>query len=119
MKREVDTKFFDFRQNNSGGSFDFDENAGISVNVIVEAMNKEHAISRASEIGLYFDGSGDCSCCGNRWSDYLDSGTDKPTIYGMPIEEYVTTNTFKWMGKGKPEVFIHYLDGKIKGAYNE
>lgn len=68
-------KFFDFSQNNSGGSFVFDEQRGITHFVIVEAMDADHANSVAENIGLYFNGcesGNDCDCCGDRWSEAVE-----------------------------------------------
>lgn len=111
--------FYDFRQNNSGGSFDFDGDRGISVSVIVEADSADEANERAEEIGLYFDGSGDCECCGDRWSSQWrdDAGDEVPSIYGQPIAEY--TPHIKWSEKDFPEVFVHYKDGTVTGHISE
>jgi hypothetical protein len=62
------TKFFEYRQNNSGGSFDIDDN--LTVRVIVEAKDQEQAIQIGENLGIYFDGCDkdmDCPCCGDRW----------------------------------------------------
>lgn len=103
----VETKFFTFDQNNSGGSFDHDEASGIGYRVCVEAVDAAHAISRAQVIGVYFNGCDDgrdCPCCGDRWSDYVDGGTDEPTAYGdRPLAG----------GWGIPS-YVHYLDGRIE-----
>jgi hypothetical protein len=107
--------FFTFSQNNSGGGFDFDETAGISEYVIVEAATAEEANERAESIGLYFDGEGDCECCGDRWygaSDY--SASDVPSIHDEPVES--ATVSFKWMGDD-PEAFVHYSDGRVTAHY--
>ncbi|MCQ6554773.1 hypothetical protein NPS70_16430 [Streptomyces sp. C10-9-1] len=104
--------FFTYDQNNSGGGFDVDEEAGISVYVIVEAEDYATANERAEAIGLYFDGEGDCSCCGNRWSAQW-SGTDGdavPSIYGEPVETAVVYT--KWVGT-RPDAFVHYVDGRV------
>lgn len=104
--------FFYYRQNNSGGSFDFDADAGISVHVIVEADSAEEADERAEGIGLYFDGSGDCPCCGNRWYPQFDDedGDAVPSVYGTPLgEASVITH---WL-KGSPDVFVHYESGAV------
>lgn len=113
--------FFHFRQNNSGGSFAFDEKAGISVNVIVEANSVEEANNKAEEIGLYFDGCDngqDCSCCGDRWYRQYegDEGNKRPSIYGQAIRKNQKFKkegvfSFKWIDG--PEAFIHYKDGRI------
>lgn len=64
--------FYRFRQNNSGGFF-----TGPAINVIVEADSQEESQRLAEQHGLYFDGRGDCPCCGNRWAVW-------------PLEEYET-----------------------------
>lgn len=104
-------KFFTFDQNNSGGKFDYDLEAGISSTVIIEAANANQANDRAEEIGLYFDGCEndiDCECCGDRWSKaWEDGGNDKPSLYGEDVFEAKS-------GWYRDVVFIHYLDGKIE-----
>lgn len=102
-------KFFDFRQNNSGGTFHFDEKKGITHFVIIEAAHAEDAVSKAEAIGLYFNGHGDCECCGERWSDDVDAA-DEPMLYGEPARDYPATGT-TWMPKGK-EIVVHYADGR-------
>lgn len=113
MKKKTTTQFFTFSQNNSGGSFVF-KKEGITHYVVIEAVDANHAASRAEEIGLYFNGcdSGqDCECCGDRWyRPYRDDGDKKPMIYGKAASEYKDVN---WMGEN-PEIVVHYLDGKIE-----
>ena len=111
----IPSKFFHFRQNNSFGRFHYDHTRGISVHVIVEADDYEAANSKAEQIGLYFDGGGDCPCCGNRWSEqYEYSGKDSsdpyPAIYGtralgLPVD-----------GKTEFDGYIHYKTGLIEGV---
>src|SRR5690242_12193836 len=115
--------FYEFNQNNSGGRFDYDEDSGISHFVVVEAEDTDDANARAERIGLYFDGYGDCSCCGDRWYEqyaypYSDSddGTEVPTVYGQDVSSGVYTPPaggfgMRWM-KGY-EGFIHYMDGRV------
>jgi hypothetical protein len=87
------SKFYTYRQNNSGGFF-----RGPTT-VIVEADSAAEAndIAENSE-HVYFDGCAtddegndigrDCSCCGDRWSRaYEGDGTDTPQIYGEPAVE--------------------------------
>jgi len=107
------TKFYHFSQNNSGGSFDFDEARGITHNVIVEANDYEHANRLAESIGLYFDGEGDCPCCGDRWYRRWDDteGSSVPTVYGEPVESQISSTA--WMPAGK-ETVVHYLDGRVE-----
>lgn len=98
--------FYDYRQNNSGGSFYLDETVGHSV--IVEAEDYEQANKRAKEIGLYFDGAGDCPCCGNRWyaKRGRSEGDETPSIYGEPIGEY------QWLSWGREVTHVYFLDGR-------
>jgi hypothetical protein len=75
-------KWFEYDQNNSGGVFDHQPEAGIGYAVWVQARNAAEADARAEGIGLYFDGEGDCSCCGDRWSSaWGDGQTEEPAVY--------------------------------------
>jgi hypothetical protein len=111
MKQEqntVATLFWTFHQNNSGGSFHHDPISGIGYKVCVEAVDASHAIARALDIGLYFNGCAagrDCKRCGDRWYDYMSDsdGTAEPEGYGSPL-------TGGW---GIPS-YVHYLDGRIE-----
>ncbi|MCU0337600.1 MAG: hypothetical protein MUF12_07020 [Sediminibacterium sp.] len=117
MERTVNTKFYEYRQNNSGGSFSNSEKYGIAEYVVIEALNAEHANTRAEDIGLYFDGcdnGNDCSCCGDRWyrADESD-GSDVPSIYGEPLANMEKSYY-------RDCCFVHYLDGKFeKVEFNE
>ena len=58
------SKFYCFRQNNSGGQFIGD------VVINIEADSAEEANEIALDNGIYFDGveeDKDCECCGDRW----------------------------------------------------
>lgn len=109
------TKFYQFRQNNSGGSFHRD--ASVDVSVIVEAVDAKHANAAAMEYGVYFDGCDtgqDCSCCGDRWDRayHDDEGKPEPCIYDDPVAKH----DFKtWHGNG---AYVYYLDGR-KEHYGE
>ena len=95
-------KFYTFRQNNSGGSFDEDDN--VSLYVIVEAMNADQASARAKDAGVYFNGCNDgmdCHCCGDRWYRGYSEGTASPEVYGkvvQPNDKFVEEGYFiKWI----------------------
>lgn len=106
-------KFWTFNQNNSGGSFDFQPNDGITHFVIIEANDITHAMQRALDIGLYFNGceSGmDCSCCGDRWYKPYGDGDEQPMVYDQPA---ANARGWAWMKKGK-EICVHFLDGRKK-----
>ena len=104
----IETKFFTFSQNNSGGSFDHNSDAGIGYIVCVEAADADHANSRAKSIGLYFDGCADgidCPCCGDRWYPAWGGGDPVPMKYGEPLK-----------GEWGIPAYIHYLDGRIEAV---
>ena len=111
------TKFYTFYQNNSGGSFHYVERAGITHYVIVEAVDWNHAISRAESIGLYFDGveeGQDCECCGDRWyKPYSDKGNDEPCVYGTPVASH-KRDKWGFFKDDQKEIAVHYLDGRIE-----
>ncbi len=118
--------FYTFNQNNSGGSFHYDPNVGISHFVVIEADNAVEANARAESIGLYFDGWGDCSCCGDRWYSVEDGeygdGTETPQYSDreiIPGDSYEKGNPDGW-GKwiNGDEAFIHYANGDILGAWH-
>jgi hypothetical protein len=92
--------FFTYDQNNTGGSYIVDDS--VSRYVIVEADTYQQANDIAESIGLYFDGSGDCDCCGNRWyAQYSDKdGTIMPEIGGEPINcNYRSVAVFSYPGE--------------------
>lgn len=109
--------FFHFSQNNSGGSFNFDEKDGITHHVIIEAHNRDDAIERAKNIGIYFDGvekGRDCECCGDRWYvPWTDDGDEHPSVYGTPLTEFIPK--ILWMDEGR-ETCVHYMDGHREWA---
>lgn len=113
------TRFYEYSQNNSGGSFDYDEDDGISHYVIVEATSGAEADRLAQRIGLYFDGSSDCSCCGNRWSEQWGdhSQYEKGELHAHIADIMTSRWSHKWMEEGQAEIFVHYLDGTVIGFW--
>lgn len=107
----MESKFYTFYQNNSGGSFDINFNDGIGKYVIVEAINSDNANDIAEKIGIYFDGcitGNDCDCCGDRWYRVSDNDANlNPMIYNDGVYFYIEKK------KDRP-IAIHYLDGKVE-----
>lgn len=106
--KDIESKFYTYNQNNSGGTFTNNDN--VCEYVIIEAKSAEHSNNIAEGVGIYFDGCSDgidCSCCGDRWYKQYDDedGTDRPMIYGTPVHE-MTKGVFR------DECIIHYLDGR-------
>jgi hypothetical protein len=87
-------KFYYYRQNNSGGVWDRDEN--LDTDVLIEANSASEANDLAERIGIYFNGceededgnsiGRDCPCCGDRWyRAYEDDGEVYPHRYGTEL----------------------------------
>lgn len=110
----TETRFWEYSQNNSGGSFDYNPSQGIGHYVIVEAHSADDADHRAQAIGLYFDGYGDCSCCGDRWSHAYGKGSADPEHYGEVLEMAEDDMRFD-SPEDKPYIFVHYIDGRVIG----
>lgn len=112
MKRviEIDTKFYRFNQNNSGGYFEKNKKDGIAEDVFIEAISAEEARNKAKNL---FDNYSDyCECCGERWS-YYEDGTDEPLVCGKPVAEVIAEAIKKnsWFRK---TAAIHHYDGKVE-----
>ena len=91
--------FFTYSQNNTGGSFDFDADNGIGVEVIIEADTPFQADNIAMSKGIYFGGAtygADCDCCGDRWYRAIWGDND------------ITVDHSTW-----GDSYIHYRDGSV------
>lgn len=104
-------KFYEFRQNNSGGNFHISEEAGIGPSVIIEATSAEEANAKAEAIGIYFDGCDigrDCDCCGDRW--YVvdeSSGKYVPSHYNEFVEDV-------FADRYNAGSYVHRINGDIQ-----
>jgi len=89
-------KWYQYRQNNSGGQFD--QNKYVSRYVLIQARNGVHADKRAEKIGIYFDGvenGYDCECCGDRWHPcFGDRGDESPMVYDRPPNDEAETRIY-------------------------
>ena len=96
--------WFTFSQNNSGGSFTVDEN--VCEYVFVQAKSAKDAVLVAQN---FCDNSDSCSCCGDRWSFYVEDndGTTEPQVYGEPITMLAPSHYRK-------EARLHYFDGHVE-----
>lgn len=106
------TKFYEFKQNNSGGFFDVDKN--VCHRVVIEAHNKTEAIKKF--LPMIKKQSPSCSCCGDRWyPDYPVEIVFKKQGFDT-IDDYYQfmANNYGWT---KPDARIHYLDGKKKEIF--
>ncbi len=108
-RKKPEGRYFTFRQNNSGGSFDVDENVGVTV--VIQAKDARDANRRAEKIGIYFGGRGDCPCCGDRWYSLSETekGDEVPTDgYGTPIGDRIVSDSYF-----DRSVRIHRTDGSV------
>lgn len=108
-------RYFHFSQNNSGGSFDINEE--LAHHVIIQAHSASEANRLAKDVGIYFDGcesGADCDCCGDRWSEVWDKGDETPLIYGSDPATY---NDF-FARPGQPVCHVYHLDGS-KTTYRQ
>lgn len=105
--------FYEFRQNNSGGSL-----VDNLLAVIVEADSAAEANSIAEDrTPVYFNGCDegmDCPCCGDRWYEcWENDGTELPA-------QYSETDQSKWnpgiWEAGSVTVDIYYKDGRIESV---
>lgn len=117
-RKNKNTMFFTFMQNNSHGiDIEKPEN-GIGSFVIIEAHDAIEANERAIKIGLYFDGrrSGkDCSCCGDRWTSTHDCmATKKPEIYNEVIRVKRPKEVSVYSKDAN--TFVHFLNGLFVGV---
>ena len=112
----TDTRFWHFRQNNSGGQWDVDDKVGH--HVFVEAENEEQVKGLARKLGIYFDGCStgrDCSCCGDRWDepdpDYPDEVRTAEELVSELAEMLAGSASNRYASGDVWTVHVHGLDG--------
>ena len=98
------TKFFTFRQNNSGGVFVVNDKVAHSV--VVEATSPADANKRAKDMGMFRMSF--CECCGPRFFEAFDNeaGTDT-------FEEAVADARHSHFDNDA-SVVVHFKDGTSK-----
>lgn len=106
------TKFFEYRQNNSGGGFNVNDT--LTVLVIVEAKDQKQAIQIGESLGIYFNGCDkgmDCPCCGDRWYE-----PDEVNLhYGILSDDELEEMALGYKGEIVPTRFKTYArEGKNK-----
>lgn len=94
-------KWFEYDQNNSGGSFVINDERGLGPRVYIQAHSHIEANAIAETKGIYFDGEGDCECCGNRWHEVYGDGEEN-----LMLDYY----DFSWYTK----VFLHHYGDKLE-----
>lgn len=108
-------RWFEFRQNNSGGSFDYTDDVGRSV--FIQARSSAEANEIAENKGVYFNGCDagwDCECCGDRWYKVWsnDDGTeDMPQDYVYPAGKVDFALMDTKPGESARYSVFHFYDG--------
>lgn len=117
MKKKLN--FYEYNQNNSGGSFTV--NKELAHRVFIEAENRERADEIAFGLGIYFNGVNDgvdCRCCGDRWNtpDELvfpyRYGTFTKERAEKIVKKYkvgVKKTTWKFVGTGETDPYQYDL----------
>lgn len=114
--------FYYFRQNNSGGSFVYNDK--LTHHVVIEAQSHTVANALAEDMGIYFDGvenDRDCPCCGDRWDAASESdGKPEPMVYSTPVSQAHNNDyMMRFMDKDQPEIRVHYLDGRVEDYWKD
>lgn len=114
-------KWYQFRQNNSGGRFT--QNDSVGTYVLIQARSGEEANDLAEDkAGIYFNGCDDgqdCSCCGDRWyRTSSDDGDKEPLIYDTPVEDYFSSPSNGLRSFFNTTAVVYYFDG-TKIVYEE
>lgn len=112
--------FFEYRQNNSGGSFVYNDK--LCKWMFVEADTVDEANAFAENLGCYWNGVAknmDCECCGDRWYKPW-GGTEFPLDYGDGTmfanpEEYCQylVDEYGYSRKDQVEARVFYKDGRV------
>lgn len=96
--------FYEFNQNNSGGSFEVNDK--VCHRVIIEATDATEANYLAERLGIYFNGCDrgmDCSCCGDRWSEAWGDGINLEKMnergYEVNVYSHYDHPEAKWLEK--------------------
>lgn len=100
--------WFEYRQNNSGGSFRLTDKSALYV--FVEADTAKKADDRVEMLtSVYFDPRCeiDCSCCGSRWDTAYDG---KETI---EIDKYLLHGVNSWCKPDQNAIIVVPLVGEI------
>jgi len=93
MTKKKELRFYEYSQNNSGGSFV--TNDKLCHRLYIEAYSEEESDEIAEGLGCYWNGvedGRDCECCGDRWYsghsvDITSMTKEKDSAY--PVELWV------------------------------
>ena len=83
--------YYEFNQNNTGGSFEVNDK--LTHRVIVQADSEDEAYSIAESMGVYFNGVDkglDCECCGDRWYGCDEINIEEINKKGYTLSVYST-----------------------------
>ncbi len=121
----MENKFYEFCQNNSGGSFEVNEK--VCHRLFIEALSAEDANEKAGNLGVYFDGCDlgmDCECCGDRWSEAYEGSiidlSEYSKSYNQDFKDIreVAQCLADMYGWTKPDCRIFYLNGSVDEVFS-
>lgn len=107
--------WYEYDQNNSGGSFQLNDNLGVKV--WIEARNADEANGYAQSIGIYFDEdySIDCECCGTRWSE-VSTWREYSSLEEATQHVFDFDKSWRVRWDGARAGVAHYQDGRIENV---
>jgi hypothetical protein len=113
--------FYEFDQNNTGGSFDVDDK--LCRRLWIEADSESEAEAKAFNMGVYYNGCDDerdCPCCGDRWyspsvmKQFPYKYSDKTTFQSIDDYAQYMADNYGWT---VPDIRIFYKDGNVKEIF--
>ncbi|MNC02772.1 hypothetical protein D3C81_691840 [compost metagenome] len=102
----MNVQFYEYCQNNSGGSFTVDKK--VCHRLFIEASSANEANLIAESLGCYWNGCSegrDCDCCGDRWSDnwsddnYVKVDKYRKEGYEVSVYDHYKNPEEEWMRK--------------------
>lgn len=99
----METKFYEFSQNNTGGSFV--TNDKLCHRIFIEATTESEAVQKAEDLGCYWNGvndGNDCPCCGDRWyasPDEIDLSRWQKDGYTVGVYDHYKNAEKLWFEK--------------------
>ena len=110
------SSFYEFKQNNSGGSFDINED--VSITIVIETMSFQDAVDKF--FILTENQSASCPCCSKRWQ--IDEEDEHIIILkeNQTLQEYLHEQlSFSLYNHYPHKAIIHYLDGSKEKIIGE
>lgn len=117
--------WYEFNQNNSGGSFVVNDK--LCHRLFIETETFSEAVLKAEELGCYWNGVAegrDCPCCGDRWSKWGDDPVELEKFntegYSVGVFDGIYSNAeAEWNKRYGNFVIIEAPEWKQKYSFKE